>query len=81
MDKWKIMVVEDDAPVRHLITVSLSAEDYTVIAAGTAAEAVQLAAADLQRQFIQGRKLPIHLGQILDIQHYLALPSSDRPGL
>ncbi|MBQ3276221.1 MAG: response regulator transcription factor [Oscillospiraceae bacterium] len=44
MDKWKIMVVEDDAPVRHLITVSLSAEDYTVIASGTAAEAVQLAA-------------------------------------
>ena len=44
MDKWKIMVVEDDAPVRHLITVSLSAEDYTVIAAETAAEAVKLAA-------------------------------------
>jgi two-component system KDP operon response regulator KdpE len=44
MDKWKIMVVEDDAPVRHLITASLSAEDYTVIAAETAAEAVQLAA-------------------------------------
>ena len=41
MDKWKILVVEDDAPVRHLITVSLSAEDYTVISAGTAAEAVQ----------------------------------------
>ena len=33
--------MEDDAPVRHLITVSLSAEDYTVISAGTAAEAVQ----------------------------------------
>ena len=44
MDKWKILVVEDDAPVRHLITVSLSAEDYGVIAAATAAEAVQLAA-------------------------------------
>ena len=44
MDKWKVMVVEDDAPVRHLITVSLSAEDYGVIAAATAAEAVQLAA-------------------------------------
>ena len=44
MDKWKILVVEDDAPVRHLITVSLSAEDYAVIAAGTAAEAVNLAA-------------------------------------
>ncbi len=44
MDKWKILVVEDDAPVRHLITVSLLAEDYAVIAAETAAEAVQLAA-------------------------------------
>ena len=43
MDKWKVMVVEDDAPVRHLITASLSAEDYTVIAAQTAAEAVNLA--------------------------------------
>ena len=44
MDKWKIMVVEDDAPVRHLITASLSAEDYAVLAAETAAQAVQLAA-------------------------------------
>ena len=44
MDKWKVMVVEDDAPVRHLITASLSAEDYTVIVALTAAEAVQLSA-------------------------------------
>ena len=44
MDKWKIMVVEDDAPVRHLITVSLSVEDYIVLSAETAAQAVQLAA-------------------------------------
>ena len=43
MDKCKVMVVEDDAPVRHLITASLSAEDYTVIVAQTAAEAVNLA--------------------------------------
>ena len=43
MDKWKVMVVEDDAPVRHLITASLSAEDYNVIVAHTAAEAVHLA--------------------------------------
>ena len=43
MDKWKVMVVEDDAPVRHLIPASLSAEDYTVIVAHTAAEAVHLA--------------------------------------
>ena len=44
MDKWKIMVVEDDASVRHLVTASLSAEDYAVITAATAKEAVQLAA-------------------------------------
>lgn len=44
MDKWKVLVVEDDAPVRHLITASLSAEDYNVLASNTAAEAVQLAA-------------------------------------
>ena len=44
MDKWKVMVVEDDVPVRHLITASLSAEDYAVIDVQTAAEAVQLAA-------------------------------------
>lgn len=28
MDKWKVLVVEDDIPVRNLITVTLSAEDY-----------------------------------------------------
>jgi two-component system KDP operon response regulator KdpE len=44
MDKWKILVVEDDAPVRRLITASLSAEGYAVSAAETAAEAVHLAA-------------------------------------
>ena len=44
MDKWKILIVEDDAPVRHLITASLSAEGYAVAVAGSAAEAVQLAA-------------------------------------
>lgn len=44
MDKCKIMVVEDDAPVRHLITAALSAENYSVILAETASEAVQHAA-------------------------------------
>ncbi len=44
MDKWKVLVVEDDTPVRHLITVSLSAEDYTVFSAESASEAVTLAA-------------------------------------
>ena len=44
MDKWKVMVVEDDAPVRHLITASLSAEGYGVIDTRSAAEAIQLAA-------------------------------------
>ena len=40
MDKWKILVVEDDAPVRHLITVSLSAEDYRILTAVNGAEAI-----------------------------------------
>ena len=44
MDKWKVLVVEDESSVRHLITASLSVEDYTVITAQTAAEAVQAAA-------------------------------------
>ena len=44
MNRWKIMVVEDDAPVCHLITASLSVEDYTVIVAETAADAVTMAA-------------------------------------
>ena len=62
MDKWKIMVVEDDAPVQHLITASLSAEDYTVIVAETAAAAVQLAATqnqlnDMKSQLSECQKL------------------------
>ena len=44
MDKWKILVVEDDAPVRNLITVTLSAEDYAVFTAASGAEAVSEAA-------------------------------------
>ena len=44
MDKWKILVVEDDPPVRNLITVTLSAEDYAVFTAASGAEAVSEAA-------------------------------------
>ncbi|MBR4474448.1 MAG: response regulator transcription factor [Oscillospiraceae bacterium] len=44
MDKWKILVVEDDAPVRNLITVTLSTEDYAVFTAASGAEAVSEAA-------------------------------------
>ncbi len=44
MDKWKVLVVEDDAPVRHLIMASLMAEDYNVFDAHSVAEAVQLSA-------------------------------------
>ena len=44
MDKWKILVVEDDAPVRNLITVTLSTEEYAVFTAASGAEAVSEAA-------------------------------------
>lgn len=44
MDKWKVLVVEDDTPVRNLITVTLSAEDYSVFTAAGGAEAVSEAA-------------------------------------
>ena len=44
MDKWKILVVEDDAPVRRLITASLSAEDYRVYTAVNGGEAIREAA-------------------------------------
>ena len=44
MDKWKVLVVEDDTPVRNLITVTLSAEDYSVFTAVSGAEAVSEAA-------------------------------------
>ena len=44
MDKWKVLVVEDDTPVRNLITVTLSAEDYSVFTAASGAEAVSEAA-------------------------------------
>lgn len=44
MDKWKVLVVEDDIPVRNLITVTLSAEDYSVFTAASGAEAVSEAA-------------------------------------
>ena len=41
MDKWKVLVVEDDAPVRRLITASLSAEDYRVYTAVNGGEAIR----------------------------------------
>ena len=44
MDKWKILVVEDDAPVRRLITASLSAEDYRIYTAVNGGEAIREAA-------------------------------------
>lgn len=44
MDKWKVLVVEDDPPVRNLITVTLSAEDYSVFSAVNGSEAVSEAA-------------------------------------
>ena len=40
MKKFQILVVEDDAPVRNLITTTLRARDYRFIASGTGEGAV-----------------------------------------
>ena len=40
MKKFQILVVEDDAPVRNLITTTLGAHDYRFIASGTGEGAV-----------------------------------------
>ena len=40
MKKFQILVVEDDAPVRNLITTTLKAHDYRFIASGTGEGAV-----------------------------------------
>lgn len=44
MSKFQILVVEDDVPVRNLITMTLKAHDYRFITAGTGEEAVMEAA-------------------------------------
>lgn len=44
MSKLQILVVEDDAPVRNLITTTLKAHDYRFITAGTGEGAVMEAA-------------------------------------
>ena len=44
MDKWRILVAEDDAPVRNLITVSLTTADYLVYTAASGSEAIREAA-------------------------------------
>ncbi len=43
MNKPLILVVEDDAPIRNLITTTLKTQDYKYIAAATASEALQQA--------------------------------------
>ena len=58
MDKWKVMVVEDDASVSRLITSSLSTEGYTVITAQSEAEAVQLAATHSPDMILMDLGLP-----------------------
>src|SRR5699024_7695693 len=40
MNKFQILVVEDDAPVRNLITTTLRAHDYRFITSGTGEGAV-----------------------------------------
>ena len=44
MNKYQILVVEDDAPVRNLITTTLKANDYRYITTGTGEGAVMDAA-------------------------------------
>jgi len=44
MNKFQILVVEDDAPVRNLITTTLKAHDYRFITAACGEEAITLAA-------------------------------------
>lgn len=44
MSKLQILVVEDDAPVRNLITTTLKAHDYRYVASGTGEGAVMEAA-------------------------------------
>ena len=44
MSKYQILVVEDDAPVRNLITTTLKARDYRFITTGTGEGAVMEAA-------------------------------------
>ena len=43
MNKPLILVVEDDAPIRNLITTTLKTQDYKYIAVATASEALQQA--------------------------------------
>ena len=45
MNKLQILVVEDDAPVRNLITTTLRAHEYKHIVAATGAEAIRQASA------------------------------------
>jgi DNA-binding response OmpR family regulator len=41
----RVLVVEDDAPTRHVVAEALSEEGFAVIAAGNGADALELAAA------------------------------------
>ena len=47
MSKYQILVVEDDSPVRNLITITLKAHDYRFIATATGEGAVMEAASHL----------------------------------
>ncbi len=43
MNKWQILVVEDDASIRNLITTTLKAHDYKYIVAANGSEAIRQA--------------------------------------
>ena len=57
MDRWRILIVEDDAPIRRLIASALSA-DYTLFTAETADMALKQAAAVLPDTILLDLGLP-----------------------
>ena len=57
MDRWRILIVEDDAPIRRLITSALNT-DYSLFTAATADMAVKQAGAVLPDTILLDLGLP-----------------------
>lgn len=58
MNKPLILVVEDDLPIRNLITTTLKTQEYKYIAAATAAEALQQASVSMPDVMLLDLGLP-----------------------
>ncbi len=58
MDKTKILVVEDDFPIRNLICMTLETQGYQHLEARTGEEAVRLAASDKPKVMLLDLGLP-----------------------